>query len=380
MNSPLEWPPVPGDDWTYAELRTYERKLVAWRHSGQASRAVRLALANSLQRRCAHRAATTVLHDSLSGWADARLSNVGIQPCLAVIGSSLQCLRNEIAEFWVRDLAANLDVINPGNVAMMLERSLGTGLQPEVREILRHCRPLIEDLPGIADMVDVLLAEFEEVSALAPFVPLISLGTGCHPWLQFNRYMLRKVERADLAMPFNLMANASSSSTQMLEDGFCGLQDPSLYTLRPFLRDIPAPVHTGYSIIFNHDCDDEFIVDGMSALRRLYLARSRAFLQRTSGPRVYVRVASVFGEVGRLEEALARHMQDDRYRLLLISCQRGRAPEMPAVSRPTTKMVHVPYPTANYNWAADYTTPEGCRFDLAMRRCVLDVMREAAEL
>lgn len=224
-------------------------------------------------------------------------------------------------------------------------------------------------------MAAMLVAEYDEAARIARRVRLVSVGSGCYPWLQANRYMLRHVDVLDSLMPFNMNVTVETGLIAALENGLAAFFDAGEYDLTTMVRGIPVARLRPYGILFNHDCDESLLASNLAKLRALCALRARAFLDHAvTGPRVLFCHCGTFTQLNRLEAAVAGLMRDHDYRLLLVSHLPGQT--FPRLA--TTRLVHVPMPYAHYNWTLHDATPEGYRYDLAIRRIVLDTMRELA--
>lgn len=373
-------PSLPGPDWTHEQGIACEAAVRAHMAEHGPSPEAYHQLATIALGRCAYRPAVAWLSEALTRWPEIGHPLLGLNGRLQAVGAALHGGMHEAAEHWVADIAAHVHVIDAHSAEAVTRFARGTGLQPELLRILVHCLEKLDPGTQVAEVITTLVREYEEVAALASAVRLISLGSGCYSWMQPNRFMLRRVCEADLLMPFNLCASVEAGIATALEDGLAGFLDPSQFDLTTIVRGIPVPRHRRYAVLFNHDCDDAFLADGMAELHALCATRARAFLQHAvSGPRVFLCLMPNFADAHRLERALAELMQDNEYRLLLLASQHGDAPDWPAPRLRTTRMVHVPIPAPGYNWAFDDNTPEGYCYDLTVRRVILDAMRELAD-
>ncbi len=274
----------------------------------------------------------------------------------------------------VSDLGENIDAITPANANIVYSSVRGVGIHPAVPLILDKC---LTSLPTSAigrNAAELLLKEYEETSRIADKVSLISLGAGCYGWLQLNKYLLRKVDSISNSMPFNMSANTIENACRMMEDDFSRSSDPLSYTAAASVQGIPMPRSIPYGFLYNHECDDRYLENDFEVLRILNGERAAAFKNHgCSGARVYVLVTSWAVDVPRLERTLAAYMQDDNYRLLLVSTQFGEPPGW-VKGCPNTRIAHVPVPHEGYTWTSGQWTQEGYDFDLAVRKVVRDTM------
>ncbi|MBR0641460.1 hypothetical protein [Plastoroseomonas hellenica] len=370
-------PPPLNPDWTYEQALASEALIRAQVDEHGPSPEALAQLSQLAVGRCAYRSGTAIMHDALLRWPDLYHAAVGLNGRLAIIQYAIHGGLHDIAAHWVRDLATHSTIISAATATPIATAVRGTGLQPEAHEVLSICLKSLDPDSAITAMVRVLVSEYAEVAEIASQVRLVSLGAGCYGWLQSNRYMLRHVGPQDQLMPFNLAVTIEAGVVAALEDELAGFRDPSEFHRSTMIRGIPVARHRRYAMLLNHDCDEELLADGMSALQALCSARAAAFRDHaTTGPRVYLCTVSDFGNAHRIERALAGLMRDDNYRLLLVADQHGRLSERPDAVLPTTRMVHLPVPSLGYNWHLGDRSPEGIRYDLAVRRAVLDSMRE----
>lgn len=372
-------PTLPGPHWTYAQALETEAALHQhMAEHGHSDEAV-LELAQTLTQRCAYRTAVGILERVIVSNPGLEHSMLGLNAQLLCLGAALHGGLNVAAERRIAAIAEGDWKLTSGTAAMLVRQIRGTGLQPECRAILERCATFLAPDSSEAEVVDVLVREYEEASAIARRVRLVSLGAGCHPWLHLNRFMLRRVDAVDTLMPFNLCATAEFGLVAALESRLAGFFDAAQYDRTTMTRGIPVARIRPYAMLLCHDTDDEYLAHDMAELREVCAQRARTFLgHAVAGPRVLVRVDGTCSDLHRLEASVAGLMQDDEYRLLLVTTQAGDPPDLPRPRLSTTHVVHVPAPWDGYNWAVEEGTPEGHRYDLRMRRAVLDVMRELA--
>lgn len=336
------------------------------------------ALAQVMLGRCAYQSAVEVLEDGLSRWPDINQPYLGVSGRLMAIGAAIHGGRQYEAERWTADLAEHPEVW-PYAAAPIVRYVRGTGLQDAARELLAGCLPHLDPVTPVAQQATALLRGYDEALAAASKVRLISLGSGCYPWMQPNRYMLRRVDAVDSLMPFNMSVTVESSIALALEDGLSAFSNATAFDRTTITRGIPVGRIRRYAMLFNHDCDEDHLQDGMAELRARCARRAHTFLtEACTGPRVFLCVLPGIADLHRLEAALAGLMRDDAYRLLVLLTSSEGQPSLPAPQLPTTRLVPLSLPSPGYNWTLEDGTPEGIRHDLAMRQVVLDTMRELA--
>lgn len=372
-------PALPGPDWTHVQSLETEAAIRAHMAThGRSVEALR-ALAHVLIPRCAYRPALALLEEALARAAGQEQPGTAANHRLTALSVALHGGLQEAAERQAAAIAGLRDIIAYEYAPQFVRLVRGTGLQPEVRRILERCLACIDPAAPEADVAAVLLREYEDTARIAAGVRLVSLGSGCYPWLQANRYMLRRVDAIDSLMPFNMNVAVEAGVVAALETGLAGFFEADAFDRTTMIRGIPVGRLRRYGILFNHDCDAGFLADDMAELRALCAARARAFLDHAvAGPRVFFYWDGMFADLHRLEAAVAGLMRDQDYRLLLVATAPGDLSGQPAPKLPTTRLVHVPMPHAGYNWTLEDHTPAGFRFDLAMRRAVRETMRELA--
>nr|WP_314074250.1 hypothetical protein [uncultured Roseococcus sp.] len=373
-------PPLPSlpADWTYGQALECDAAIQAHMATHGFSAEAISALAQVRLGRCAYQSAVAALEEGLSRWPDINQPYLGVSGRLLVIAAAIHGGRQGEAERWVADLARH-PVVWPYAADPILRHVRGTGLQDAARDLLAGCLPHLDPDTPLAQQATTLLRGYDEALAVASKVRLISLGSGCYPWMQPNRYMLRHVDAVDALMPFNMSVTVESSIVLALEDGFSAFFDAAAFDRTTITRGIPVGRIRRYAMLFNHDCDEDFLRDGMAELRARCARRAHNFLaEACTGPRVFLCVLPEVTDLHRLETALAGLMRDEAYRLLVLLTSPSEKPGLPAPRLPTTRVVPLPVPSPSYNWTLEDGTPEGIRYDLAMRQTVLDTMRELA--
>lgn len=366
-------------DWRYEDALRYEAALQAHMQEYGPGPEPLFRLALSATGRCAYQLSVRCFHQALSMWPEFDRPFLGVNGRLTAIQAALHGGANDVAEHWVRDLAAHSEIVTSQSASVIAQLARGTGLQEDLVFLLRRCLSFLDPSEPLANVLQVLVNDYGEVSQLARQVRLVSLGSGCYPWLQLNRFMLRHADNLDLQMPFNLSVTIEGGVTAALEDELAGFSEPTEYESVSIVRGIPCPRHKRYSVLFNHDCDDEFHEAAFSKLRALCASRASAFIRCIRNQRiVFVSCAPQFAQLKRLESAVAELTGHDRYRLLILAHQHDGRPDWPHALMPTTRAIHVPFPLSGYNWTLQDHTPEGYAFDLAVRDAVLSTMRDLA--
>jgi len=368
--------PVLPAEWTYTQALDHEAALRSHMTEHGATPEAMFALAQTLLGRCAYRSALMVAEEALARWPELDWLELGTQGRLLALGAALHAGLQQEVERWTAELAG-FGAFAPELVRAVARYGRGSGLQPAGRDLIASLRTCLDTDASHREQASTLVEGYAEAVSAATQVRLISLGSGCYPWLQPNRYMLRRVDAIDAMMPFNMCVAIESGIVAALEERFEAFFDAGAFDATTMLRGVPAGRLRRYAMLFNHDCDDSLLSDGLAGLRAVCAARAEAFLNHAcSEPRVFVCDLPVVADLHRLETALAALMQDDSYRLLLLISSKGEAPELPVPSMPTTRVAHLPLPWPAFNWTLDDDTPEGIRRDLRMRRIVLNTMQE----
>jgi Putative papain-like cysteine peptidase (DUF1796) len=362
----------------YNNVKAKEDALRLYREYSGDSSQVALELALAANSRLAYLEALRILEDGLRDWPEMSDPFLGISGRNFAIDCAVHGNDYVAANKLVSELGEKTEVITSANALSVCSSVRGVGIHSAVPSILDKClSSLPRNAPG-RNVIESLLDDYEETSELAEKVSLISLGAGCYGWLQLNRYLLRKVDAVSNSMPFNMSANTIENACRMMEDDFNQSSSPHSYSAAPSVQGIPMPRSIPYGFLYNHECDNIYFENDFERLRDLNRGRAASFRNYgCSGPRVYVLVTSWAVDIPRLERALAAYMQDDQYRLLLISTQFD-APTDWVRGCPNTRIAHVPVPHEGYTWTSGQSTQAGYDFDFAVRTIVRKTMLEIA--
>lgn len=213
--------------------------------------------------------------------------------------------------------------------------------------------------------------------ALCSSVRLISIGNGCYPWMQLNRFGLRNdITLADDQLPFNLAFSRPAGIAKAIGDDFSEFHDPTKYRIVTSAQGIQLGSHSSYSMAFNHECEPHLFEDNFSGLRAIYCDRADRFIRTChAGRRCFVFIPVAPEDVPMVASALRRKSKDDLYRIVALD---HRPEPTHEAADDFTRVIHIPYPSKNYFWVNDSNSQDGVVFDIRVRDAIERVMEEIA--